>query len=181
MISANAEASLRQRFESQLPHRLERIRNLKYQRIIGAHHFAVASRECLELYRDGYMLGCIMCAQSLLEAMLKFVAKRNELPHKKEVEDLIADLATAAILSAEAISSARVSWRHRNDVHHLNHSITSLDLTAKAKECVEATCAVEEDIFGASVQDGALVPHKPKYWDIGVSGTVPVFLRQLDV
>ena len=175
------KANLRQAFERELPLRIERISHLKYKRIIGGHYFAAASTECLELYRDGYMLGCIMCSQSLLEAMLKFVAKRNSMPHKKDVEELINDIRATRVLSDGAIDAAKLAWRHRNDFHHLNAGVASIDLKDKARECVEATCAVEDDIFGATFDKGALVPNKRLYWDINADGTVPVFLRQLDV
>lgn len=93
----------------------------------------------MELYRDGYMLGCIMCSQSLLEAMLKFVAKRNGMPYKKDTEELLADIRAKRLLSDAAMNAAELAWRHRNDFHHLNPGVASLDLADKARECVEAT------------------------------------------
>ncbi|MGI0134558.1 MAG: hypothetical protein ACREBW_06345 [Candidatus Micrarchaeaceae archaeon] len=113
--------------------------------------------------------------------MLKFVAKRNKMPYKKDLEELIADIEDKGILAVEAIESAKLAWRHRNDFHHLTPGMASIDLAAKAKECVEATCAVENDIFGASFSDGALVPNKPLYWDVRADRTMPVFIRNLDV
>ena len=181
MPASNLETNLRQAFERDLPHRIERVHQLTYQKIIGGHYFAAASTQCLELYRDGYMLGCIMCSQSLLEAMLKFVAKRNGLPHKKDIEDLIKDIRARALLSEDAVAAAEIAWRHRNDFHHLNPGVASIHLADKARECVEATCAVENDIFGATFDKGVLIASKPLYWDMGANGIAPVFLRQLDV
>lgn len=175
------ENHLRRKFESGLEARVRRTEELQYQRIIGAHYFAAASSQCLELYRDGYMLGCIMCSQALLEAILKFVAKRNRMEYKKEVEELIADFEASKTLNANALDAAKLAWRHRNDFHHLNPAVSTIDLEVKAKECVEATCALEEEIFGASFVNGALNPRNPIYWDTQADNTVPVFLRQLDV
>lgn len=173
------EEHLRSKFENGLQARVRRTEELKYQRIIGAHYFAAAATQSLELYRDGYMLGCIMCSQALLEAILKFVAKRNRMECKKEVEELIADFETKKTLNAQALNAAKLAWRHRNDFHHLNPAVSDIDLEGKAKECVEAICALEEEIFGASFVNGALNPHNPIYWDVQQDNTVPVFLRQL--
>lgn len=175
------ENHLRRKFESGLEARVRRTEELQYQRIIGAHYFAAASSQCLELYRDGYMLGCIMCSQALLEAILKFVAKRNRMEYKKEIEALIADFEANKTLNANALASAKLAWQHRNDFHHFNPAVSGIDLEAKAKECVEATCALEEEIFGASLVNGSLNPRNPIYWDTQSDSTVPVFLRQLDV
>jgi len=181
MGAKDIELHLRKKFENELEARVRRTQELKYQRVIGGHYFAMASSQCLELYRDGYMLGCIMCSQALLEAVLKFIAKRNQLDFKKELEILIMDLEAKGILNGKALDAAKLAWRHRNDFHHLNPCVSAIDLETKARECVEATCALEDEIFGASFVAGALSPKNPIYWDIQSDGTVPVFLRQLDV
>jgi hypothetical protein len=181
MAATNIENHLRQKFESDLMERVRRTLDLNYQRVIGGHYFAAASSQCLELYRDGYMLGCIMCSQALLEAILKFVAQRNQMESKKEVELLIVDLESKKVLNQKALSVAKLAWRHRNDFHHLNPGVSAIDLEAKAKECVEAIFALEEEIFGASFINGALSPKNSIYWDVREDNTVPVFLRQLDV
>jgi len=181
MMAKDIENYLRRKFEADLQARVRRTQELSYPRVIGGHYFAAASSQCLELYRDGYMLGCIMCSQALLEAVLKFVAQRNGMEFNKEVEDLIRDLGAKRILNDKALNAAKLAWRHRNDFHHLNPGISVIDLETKAKECVEATCTLEEEIFGASFVAGALRPKNPIYWDISSDGTAPVYLRQLDV
>ena len=122
-----------------------------------------------------------MCSQAMLEAILKFVAQRNQMEYKKEVENLIADLESQKILNETTLNAAKLAWRHRNDFHHLNQGVSAIDLEAKARECVEATCALENEIFGVSIVEGALNPINPIYWDIQADKTVPAFLRQLDV
>jgi len=116
-----------------------------------------------------------------LEAVLKFVAQRNKMEYRNEVEDLIRDLEAKKTLNDKALNAAKLAWRHRNDFHHLNPGISVIDLETKAKECVEATCTLEEEVFGASIVAGALSPRNPIYWDIDSDGTAPVYLRQLDV
>jgi len=181
MTATNIENHLRRKFESDLKERVRRTLELNYQKVIGGHYFSAASSQCLELYRDGYMLGCIMCSQALLEAVLKFVAQRNRMEYKKEVEVLITDLESKKVLNEKALSAAKLAWRHRNDFHHLNPGVSAIDLEAKVKECVEAICSLEEEIFGVSFINGALSPRNSIYWDVQADNTVPVFLRQLDV
>lgn len=181
MMASDIEKHLWRKFESDLQARVRRTQELSYLRVIGGHYFAAASSQCLELYRDGYMLGCIMCSQALLESVLKFVAQRNRMEFKKEVEDLIRDLEDKKILNEKALDAAKGAWRHRNDFHHLNPRVSAIDLESKARECIEAMCALEEEIFGASFVAGALSPKNPIYWDVHPDGTVPVYLRQLDV
>ncbi len=180
MIAQDIKKHLIWRFESDLEARVRRTEELRYQRIIGAHYFAAASLECLELYRDGYMLGCIMCSQALLEAILKFVAQRNKINYKQTVEYLIKDIETKNVLHETAINAAKLAWRHRNDFHHLNPGIAAVALEDKAKECIDAILSLEQEIFCASFIEGALNPNNPIYWDIGADGTVPVFVRNLD-
>ena len=181
MTAPDIEKNLRRKFEAELEARIRRTKELKYQRVIGAHHFAGASYECLELYRDGYMLGCIMCSQALLEAVLKFVLQRNRLNNKGRIEDFIKVLRDRGILDGKALDAANSAWKHRNDFHHLSPAFSAIDLEAKAKECIEAICTLEDEIFGGTFREGSFIPKKPIYWDISAEGTVPVFLRQLDV
>ena len=42
------------------------------QRIIGDHHFARASTECIDLYRDGHFISTVMTTQAVNEGILKF-------------------------------------------------------------------------------------------------------------
>jgi hypothetical protein len=183
MTSPDIEKSLRRKFEAELEGRIRRTKELKhqYQPYIGAHYFAEASYHCLELYRDGYMLGCITCSEALLEAVLKFVLQRNRLNSKGEVEDHIKVLKDKGILTGKVLDAVNSAWRHRNDFLHLNPGVSAIELEPKAKQCIGAICTLENEIFGGTFREGAFIPKKQIYWDIIAEGTVPVFLRQLDV
>ena|SRR6266545_2768014 len=50
------ESDLRQVFEQTLPERVERADALAQHPILPNHHFAAASAECIDLWRDGYFL-----------------------------------------------------------------------------------------------------------------------------
>lgn len=183
MTIPDIEKTLRRKFEAELEARIRRTKEIgrQCQRFIGAHYFAEASYQCLELYRDGYMLGCIMCSQALLQAVLKFVLQRNRINNKRKVEDLIKLLKDKSILNGKALDAATLAWQHRNDFHHLNPGVSAIDLELKAKECIGAICTLEEELFGGTFAEGKFIPRNPTYWDISAEGTVPVFLRQLDV
>ncbi|MEZ5660579.1 MAG: hypothetical protein R3E83_19335 [Burkholderiaceae bacterium] len=181
MADADLERRLRERFERGLPDRVVQLKTLRYSRVIGGHHFAEASTECLELYRDGYAIGCVVCGQAVIEAMLKFVGKWNGVPYQKPTEELIGDLESAGLVMPDPATVARLAWRDRNDFHHLNPRFASIDLWGKARGCVDAVCALEDDIFGVDFLDGALIPRKPAYWDYPSDGKIVAFVRNLDI
>ena len=49
---------------------------------IPIHHFSDASRECLNLYRDGHFTATVMVTQAVNEGILKLVAERKEIRYK---------------------------------------------------------------------------------------------------
>ena len=53
------------------------------QGIIGDHHFAKASSECIGLYRDGYLFSAVMVSQAVAEGIWRFVLERNQIQPKK--------------------------------------------------------------------------------------------------
>ena len=59
--------------------RVERYLEVDRQRIIGNHHFAHASTECIHLYRDGHFIATVMTTQAVNEGIIKFVAERNNI------------------------------------------------------------------------------------------------------
>jgi hypothetical protein len=65
----------------------------------------------------------------------------------------------------------------RNDVHHMNAAVASLDFVQLAKSNLKDLALVEKEIFGVTYRDGAVVPDHPQYWDLLPGGTVPCFLR----
>lgn len=175
------EQSLREDFEGNLADRVERASTLQYSKIIGGHHFARASWECLKLYRDGFWLGTIMGCQSVVEALIKFVAKRSKKRFKGKFEDIVREIKETEVISENAKEAALMVWRHRDDFHHLNPAVNGIELKVKALECITGLCRLEDEIFGGRIEDGRLVPDQPKYYDIGPEGHAPVFLRQFDV
>ena len=172
--------NLRRQFDSTVEQRVERLKALDYKRIIGGHFFAAASTECLELYRDGYMIGTIMCAQALIQAILRFAADSNGLPSKLRTEEQIQKLEEASVISSISAQCSKEAWTHRNDFHHLNPGVASIDLGPKAAVCVQAVTSLESDIFDFETIQGKIKPKYTIYWDENPDGTVPAYIRNLD-
>ena len=59
--------------------RVDRLLEIDKQGIIGDHHFARASSECIDLYSNGHFIATVMVTQSVNEGIIKFVADRNQI------------------------------------------------------------------------------------------------------
>ncbi len=142
------------------------------------HHFASASAECRELFRDRHFYGCIALTQAVAEALVKFLCKRNGWRSNKVYEKNLDKLFTRKFISEQAKNGLQKIWEKRDDYHHLNESIAT-DLQALgvlAKEKLELLNKVESEIFAFKFVDGKIAPIQPKYWDID-GGEAEVFLR----
>ncbi len=171
--------SLRQRDEFSREQRVRRYSEVKRQGIIPNHHFAPASTECIELYRDGHFIATVMATQAVNEGILKFVAERNDIPDRK-LENLV-NLETSPLLNLlpyACLEASRKIWgSFRNDVHHMNPTVSKIPFQKLAKENIQRLALVEREVFDFSIRDGELVPKHPRYWDVSEDGTAPVFLR----
>ncbi len=62
---------------------METPNEVAHQGVIPNHHFAVASSECIKLYRDGCLLSAVMVSQSVTEGIWRFVLERNQIQLKE--------------------------------------------------------------------------------------------------
>ena len=168
---------LRQVSEQTLDERVDRCLEIDHQPIVGNHHFAMASSECINLYRDGHFISAVMVSQAVNEGILKFVADRNNVKTDQH-QELMELLVSRGIVSQDCASASEMIWSSfRNDVHHMNPKVASVPFKQLAKQNLQALATVEREIFAVSSGHGKLVPKQPKYWDVQEGGTVPVFLR----
>lgn len=85
-------------FNTSIDERVDRYIGVGHQWIIGNHHFAMASSECINVYRDGHFIAAVMMSHSINEGIVAFVADRVKLPRNKSdggaksIEDLINEL-----------------------------------------------------------------------------------------
>lgn len=175
---AQLQQGLRSSLAQTIEQRIDRYLEIEHQGIIGDHHFAAASSQCIDLYRDGYFISAVMVSQAVNEGIMKFVAERNGIKEKKKHSELMEDFKQKRIISSKcAQASERIWGSFRNDVHHMNPKVASIPFQELAKRNLQNLAIIEKEIFGVDVKDGGLVPHHPQYWDVRKDGTVPVFLR----
>ena len=158
--------------------RVDRYLEVDRQRIIGSYHFAQASTECIDLYRDGHFIATVMTTQAVNEGIIKFVAERNNIQYENmPLCNLLQTLALQSIFSQPCFeASDQIRRSYRNQVHHMNPPVGKIDFPALAKKNIQSLSVVEREIFDVDVDEGKIVPIQPKYWDINPDGTVPVYL-----
>lgn len=164
--------------------RIDRWLEIQYQEIIADHHFASASSECIKLYRDGYFIGTVMMTHAINEGIIKFVAERNTISQQntdgktKSIEQLIYELQEKKIVSEECSDASLSIWRsYRNDVHHMNPSVSSVPFQELAQLNIKRLSVIETEIFSCDYSSEGLAPHQPLYWDKNPDGTYKTWLR----
>jgi uncharacterized protein YutE (UPF0331/DUF86 family) len=174
--------SLHSDLERTIEQRIDRYLAVNHQWVTGNHHFAHASAECLDLYRDGYYLSCIMVTQAVSEGITRFVADRNGVTQQQgeKKQDVVRRMAQSGIVTnAFCTAFEQIQRSFRNDLHHMNPPVATIDLEAVAKRNITDLASIEREIFECSTPDGRLAPKHPQYWDIAPDGSVPVYLRCL--
>jgi len=164
--------------------KIDRYLEIEHQGIIGYHYFAQASSECIYLYRDGYFIATVMMSHAINEGIIKFIAERNSVERQKTngdektIEELIDELQKAGHISPNCANASKGIWRsYRNDIHHMNPTVAKIPFQKLAQRNIKHLSIVEKEIFGYHINNGAMVLHQPKYWDIKSNGTTTTFLR----
>ncbi len=176
---------LRQDLESEclgtIDAKIDRLLEIEHQEIIGDHHFASASAECIGLYRDGYFIGTVMMSHAINEGIVTFVAERNNIhiqktaDTRKTIEELVNELRGKDSISTDCADASLSIWKsYRNDVHHMNPKVSTIPFRELAQLNIKRLSVIENEIFGC---DGSLAPHQPKYWDKNPDGTIRAWLR----
>lgn len=173
-----AEEDIRQLFEQRLPDRVRRYFEVKPHSIISNSYFSAVSAECIELFREGHFYGCIVLAQAVVEALVKFLCEKNQWRSDKVFEKNVKKLFKRKFISDSANKSLLQIWAKRDDYHHLNPKIETdkKNLEVLAKERVQLLNEVEAEIFHFELVNGKIAPTHPKYWDID-DGKADVYLR----
>jgi hypothetical protein len=178
------EGNLIASYNSSIDERVDRYLDIDHHWIIGNHHFAAASSECINLYRDGHFIATVMMSHSINEGIIVFVADRVKLLRNKSeggaksIEDLIVELEKNRTISKTcAYASRGIYESYRNDVHHMNPKVNSIDFQLLARENLKRLATIESEIFGVDIVEGKLNPHHPVFWDLNSDGTVSAFLR----
>jgi len=175
-----AEESIRSEFEQSFSDRVARHLEAQPLGVIPNKHFASVSSECYRLYRDGHYYGAISLAQSVVEALARFLSEKHNINTKNDFEKQIKQLQVNDHITEDVRKSFKIVWKKRNDFHHLNAEVESdlLKLKMLAKEKLNHLRIIEEYIFAHTFSKGAISPLYPEYWDFSEDGkTTQVFLR----
>ena len=100
------KTGMRQVLEQTIEERVERYLEVAHQGIIPNHHFAAASSECIDLYRDGYSLSAVMVSQAVTEGIWRLVLERNQVQADRDRPTLATTLVERGILSAECAEAS---------------------------------------------------------------------------
>ena len=159
--------------------RVDRYLEIDRQKIIGEHHFARASTECIYLYTHGFFIATLMTTQAVNEGIIKFVAGRNNINYENlNHSERLKTLKDKSIISQDCLeASEQIRRSYRNDVHHMNPPIGQINFPELAKKNIHNLAVIERELWSAAIIGGKLMPFQPKYWDINPDGTVPIYLR----
>ena len=176
--------SLESECKSTVEQKINRYLEIEHQKIIGGHHFSKASSECIYLYRDGYFIGTVMMSHAINEGIIKFVTDRNSISRQKEngntktIEELINELKERKIISNECAEVSIKIWKSfRADIHHMNPKVMEIPFKKLSLQNIKNLAIIEKEIFGFDINNGAIVPHQSKYWNINKNGMIETFLR----
>jgi hypothetical protein len=174
--------SLYSELEATINQRIDRYLSVKHQWLVGLHHFARASHECLLLFRDGYFTSCITLTQAVAEGIVSFVAERNNLrmADRETKQELAKRMCESGIVSQGLVSSfVQIQRSYRNDFHHMNPTVASVDLESLAVRNISDLATIEREIFDVDIgPEGAVVPKNVRYWDPRPDGTLPAYIRR---
>ena len=173
------EDSIKQENEQTLSLRAQRYLKVKPHGIVPYTQFAPVSAECTLLFRDGHYYGCITLAQSVAEAIVRFLCQKNSCKAEKVFEKNIDKLLNRRFISEKLKNNFLKIWENRDDYHHLNSNIEvqRIKLEKISYEKVLLLKEIESEIFKFSLKNGKLIPENKKYWELQKNGTIPVFLK----
>ena len=176
--------SLESECKSTVEQKINRYLEIEHQKIIAEHYFSKASSECIYLYRDGYFIGVVTMSHAINEGIIKFIAERNSISRQKKngstktIEEMINEFKERKIISNNCAEASTKIWKSfRADIHHMNPTVSKIDFTKIAQQNLKCLSTIEREIFGYDINNGAIAPHQPKYWDINKEGITTGFLR----
>ena len=167
--------------DKMLRDKIKRRLEVDYNSMIGSQYFSVFSLSTITCYHESSMfhpkgLLFIQCASGihpLNEAIIKFVAERNQIPRNESLPKILNKLVSKnSISNACAASSEAIYKSHRNDIHHLNPGVDKIkDWHNFARRNFRNIATIEHNIFGYTKKGDTLYLNYPQYWDYGYAST----------
>ena len=172
---------LRGSFEATIEQRVDRYIEVSHQPMTSNPHFAAASAECIGLYTDGHFLSTVMVTQAVAEGLRKFILECNGIrPNDGVNGEQIGTLLVEKKIMSEQCAEAfnRIYRSFRNDVHHMNPKVGTIDFPDLSRKNIQDLATIEREIFAFKMSDkGEFILANPQYWDIRADGRAAVFLR----
>jgi hypothetical protein len=174
-----------QQCHSSAPERVGRYLRARHHGIVANSPFALASAECIDLFRDGHFYGAISLSQAVGEALVRHMCFSNRWRPAENFEENVRQLKQRRFIDAGIEVELLRLWERRDDYHHLNPSVasdrTTLEDLALIK--IRALGEVEQFVFAwaPSETPGAISLLRPQYWPDKSDGRVNVFLRNPSV
>jgi hypothetical protein len=173
------EQELREDFHATLSERVARSLRVEQHPRTANTHFASASAECLETFRDGYFYGCIALTQAVAEALARFMCRKKRWRPAEHFEENVQVLFTRRAISETVKEQFLQIWSDRDAYHHLNPGVETdrEKLEALAFDKVRLLNEIEKEVFAFQpTKDGVALKH-PEYWDTRDEGPPATFLR----
>lgn len=174
------EEILRQTFEHSFPQMVERYLSLNWATISQNEYFTEITKECYNLYVQGYYISSIMVSQAINEAFARYwIEKNNHQPKQDEKkEDSVKILVETGILPNEWQEAfQRIQKSFRNDYHHINPDIKKHPHKELAERNLKDLAFLESEMFKYSSNDGKIVPLYPQYWNIKSDGMIEAYIN----
>lgn len=175
------EEILRQTFEHSLPQMVERYLSLSWATIAQNEYFTEITKECYNLYVQGYYISSIMVSQAINEAFARYWIEKNSHQPKQDEkkEDSVKILVETGILPNEWQEAfQRIQGSFRNDYHHINPDIKNHPHKELAERNLKDLALLESEMFKYSLKnDGKIVPLYPQYWNIKSDGMIDAYIN----
>lgn len=157
--------------------KIKRRLEVDYNPMIGSQYFSVFSLSTITCYHESSMfhpkgllfIQCTLGTHPLNEAIIKFVAERNQIEKTKPLPKILDKLVSKnAISDTCAVSSEAIYKSYRNDMHHLNPSVDKIkDWHNFARRNFRNIATIEHNIWGYEKKENIVFLNYPQYWDYG--------------
>jgi hypothetical protein len=164
-----------------LREKIKRRLEVDYNSMIGSQYFSVFSLSTIISYHAAsifhpaylFFIQCTSGIHPLNEAIIKFVAERNQIEKTERIPRILEKLVSKnSISNACAKSSEAIYESYRNDIHHLNPGVDKIkDWHDFARRNFRNIATIEHDVFGYRKKGGIVSLNYPQYWDYGYDST----------
>jgi len=136
--------------------------------IVANTYFSSAACEVYSSFIHENFICCIMASQAVAEGINKYVLIRNNIKTNIPRPQLFYYMMDYGLVCPDyAMAATSLYKSHRNDYHHMNSPVGSIDHRLLATDNIRWLATIENAVFGADyAKGGSIVPRNPTYWDM---------------